>query len=336
MCRKARRYLWPLPARGGRRAGGPRNVDLHDPEVAQTLFPLPPGTAWQTLPSCLGDGVRAHPRGGGFGRRLLPGHGSRRTHGASDDLRWHPHVHAIASRGAWDRQGRWMPVPYVDTKAAERLFRHKVFTFLKQEQLLSQERIDLLLSWRNSGFSADNSVTATPDDPEAFERLARYLLHPPVSLERMSFDYGQDKVHYRSKRNHGSTDLSDSLDPLDFLARLLMHVPEPRLHNTRYFGYYSSVSRASRQKASQEQQTIDAPAANDNLPSAAERRRLRRQWAQMLRRIFEIEPLTCRECGSEMRVISFITEPPTLSGDQDPQPHPRQDTSPRSRPTTFS
>ncbi len=209
---------------------------------------------------------------------------------ASDDMRWLPHVHGIVSRGAWDRQGHWRPVPYVDTQAAERLFRHKVFTFLKQEELLSQERIDLLLSWRNSGFSVDNSVTAIPDDPEAFERLARYLLHPPVSLERMSFTEGQDKVYYRGKRNHGSTALSDSLDPLDFLARLLMHVPEPRLHTTRYFGYYSSVSRARRQKASQEQQTTDAPAAvNDNLPSASERRRLRRQWAQMLRRIFEIE-----------------------------------------------
>ncbi len=95
--------------------------------------------------------------------------------------------------------------------------------------------------------------------------------------------------------------MSDSLDPHDFLARLLMHVSEPRLHNTMYFDYYSSVSKARRQKDSQEQQTIDAPAANDNLPSAAECRRLRRhqvsssvikcQRAQMLRRIFEIEPL---------------------------------------------
>ncbi len=92
----------------------------------------------------------------------------------------------------------------------------------------------------------------------------------------MSFGEGQDKVHYRSKRNHGSIKLSDSLDPLDFLARLLMHLPEPRLRSTRYFGYYSSVSRAQRQKASQEQQTTDEPAVNDNLPSAAERRRLRR------------------------------------------------------------
>ena len=167
---------------------------------------------------------------------------------ASDDLCWMPHVHAIASRGAWDREGHWTPVPYVHTKAAEKLFRHKIFAFLKKEELITQDRIDLLLSWKNSGFSVNNSVSATPDNPEAFERLAPYFLHPPLSLERMSFTEDQDNIHYRSKRIHGTIRPSDRLDPLDFLARLLMHVPEPRIHITRYCGYYSSVSRARRQK----------------------------------------------------------------------------------------
>ncbi len=124
-------------------------------------------------------------------------------------------------------------------------------------------------------FSAvNNSVTATPDNPEAFERLARYLLHPPLSLERMSFTADQKRIQYRGKRNHGTMTPSDHLDPLDFLARLLMHIPEPRIHITRYFGCYSILSRARRRKASQEQQTADEQATSDNLPSPAERRRL--------------------------------------------------------------
>ena len=49
-----------------------------------------------------------------------------------------------------------MPVPYVDAKAAELLFRHKVIAFLRDEQLLSDERIGLLLWWQNTGFSVHN------------------------------------------------------------------------------------------------------------------------------------------------------------------------------------
>ncbi len=52
-----------------------------------------------------------------------------------------------------------MPVPYVDAKAAELLFRHKVIRFLREEGLLSEERIELLLSWQNTGFSVHNTVT---------------------------------------------------------------------------------------------------------------------------------------------------------------------------------
>ena len=48
------------------------------------------------------------------------------VHTAASDLRWHPHIHAIASRGGWDRAGAWRPVPWVDTHAAELVFRHKV------------------------------------------------------------------------------------------------------------------------------------------------------------------------------------------------------------------
>ncbi|MCP4304206.1 MAG: hypothetical protein GY788_04845 [bacterium] len=71
-------------------------------------------------------------------------------HSAGDLLEWNPHVHAIAARGGWNRDGSWVPLPYIDTKAAELLFRSKVIAFLKAEELLSNERIEMLLSWNHS------------------------------------------------------------------------------------------------------------------------------------------------------------------------------------------
>lgn len=58
--------------------------------------------------------------------------------------------------------------------AAEKLCRHKVITLLRDEGLLSEERIALLLSWRHRGFSAHNAVTVSPSDRGGVERLARY------------------------------------------------------------------------------------------------------------------------------------------------------------------
>ena len=82
----------------------------------------------------------------------------------SDNLKWNPHLHSIVSRGVWRDDGQWIPVPYIDTHAAEILFREKVFRLLQAHDLLSDERIKILRSWRRSGFSIDNDVYLYPSD----------------------------------------------------------------------------------------------------------------------------------------------------------------------------
>ncbi len=116
------------------------------------------------------------------------------------------------------------PYPLYRHPAAERLFRSKVVAFLKAEGLLTEQRIELLDSWQHSGFSVHNSVTLQPESHDEVERLARDLLHPPVSLERMTFDASTGQVVYRRRRDRGFG-ATKTADALDFLARRLMHIP---------------------------------------------------------------------------------------------------------------
>jgi len=154
-------------------------------------------------------------------------------------------------------------------------------------------------------------VTARADDGGGLERLARYLLRPPLSLERLILEPGLARYrHKRAKERRG-----EPFDPAELLARLVMHIPVPRLHLVRYYGHSSHVSRARRRRAGCEAAAeaasgSDSPDAAplDDEVSRAERRRLRRQWAQLIRRIYESDPLLCA-CGAQMRILSFITEP---------------------------
>ncbi len=36
------------------------------------------------------------------------------------------------------------------------------------------------------------------------------------------------------------------------------------------------------------------------------------RWAELLRRIFEVEPLECPRCGQTRRIVAFITEPKVI------------------------
>ena len=44
-------------------------------------------------------------------------------------------------------------------------------------------------------------------------------------------------------------------------------------------------------------------------PDGAYRAAHRRRWAELIRRVYEVDPLVCPRCGGEMRVIGFITQP---------------------------
>jgi hypothetical protein len=234
---------------------------------------------------------------------------------AGDLANWHPHVHAMVSRGGWTLDGEWIPVAFVDERSAELLFRHKVIRLRQRVGLLSEERTELLLSWRHTGFSVHNRVRVEPEDQPAVERLARHIMRPPISLERMMWD-GVGEVRYRRKRGHESAGLGEreveAFDPAEFLARVIMHIPEPRRHLVRYYGWYSNVSRGKRRKADAELGLL-APAGfggpscddRDRTPNA---RVLRRSWAQLIKRIYEVDPLVCPSCGSEMKVVAFISE----------------------------
>jgi Putative transposase len=115
----------------------------------------------------------------------------------------HPHVHAIASRGGWTKDGTWVPIPYVDSGAAARLFRHKVLRLLLAAGRIDAERVELILGWRHtSSFSVHNEVVVQSGDGDGLERLARYLARPPVSLQRMEWDREKGEVLYRAGRGH--------------------------------------------------------------------------------------------------------------------------------------
>ena len=50
---------------------------------------------------------------------------------------------------------------------------------------------------------------------------------------------------------------------------------------------------------------VRPPADDDDVPLP----KSRASWAKLLRMVFEVDPLTCRRCGAELRVIAVITTP---------------------------
>jgi Putative transposase len=230
-----------------------------------------------------------------------------------EGAKFHPHLHALCSRGGWTASGEWIPLPYVDEAAAERLFRHKVLALLRRRGLLSQERIELLDSWRRSGFSVHNRVVVHPRDQREFFALVRYRMRPAVSLVRLHFTPGSKEVLYVPKAGHDGSEPAEGerIDAMEFVARVLVQIPAPKRHLVRYYGAYSNAARGKRKKAAAPAEPSSPHEAPEDvaIPDEPYRAALRRRWAELIRRVYEVDPLVCPRCGGEMRVVGFITQP---------------------------
>jgi hypothetical protein len=126
-----------------------------------------------------------------------------------------------------------------------------------------------------------------------------------------SSDYFKENVHL--------------FDALDFVAELTQHIPPRRVQLIRRYGLYSSRTKGRwsqmpyvAARAPARWRESHAPEASgpqdpgfesldDGEEVTVDARK--RAWARLLAKVYEIDPLVCPKCGSEMKVIAVIQDP---------------------------
>ena len=92
--------------------------------------------------------------------------------------------------------------------------------------------------------------------------------------------------------------------PLDFLAELTQHIPDKGERFLCYYGWYSYRQRGLRAKqASNGNIQIDRHLVRK--ARSDEERRSARAWAVLIQRVYEVDPLKCSKCGTQMKIISL-------------------------------
>lgn len=88
---------------------------------------------------------------------------------------------------------------------------------------------------RSNGFDLHAGLVVAAGQRERLERVCRYALRPPVARDRLSVTgAGQVRLHLRQRWADGTTHLV--FDPVEFLGRLAVLVPRPRINLVLYHG----------------------------------------------------------------------------------------------------
>jgi hypothetical protein len=180
-----------------------------------------------------------------------------------------------------------------------RLFRESLLARLVLAHAISPELVKKLLAWRHPGFSAHVGDTIAPTDKRRLEDTAAYLVRNPLSLRKLVYLDGSQAVLYRSRLNPSLGRNFEAMDPLEWLARMSDHIPDPGQHRTLFYGEYSNRARGLAHH--------DVPEAQAG-PAPEPRRRCSPTWARLIAKVYQTDPLVCTRCGQRMSLIAFVTD----------------------------
>lgn len=147
-------------------------------------------------------------------------------------------------------------------------------------------------------------------DRAAVERLARYILRPPLAIARMERrDDGRIAITMKRPWRDGTAGVL--FEPLELLGRLAALIPRPRVNIIRFHGVYAPRARLRREVVPAAPREPE-PSPAGCTKHASIRCRSRLPWAELLARVFAIDVLACPRCQSRMSRIAWITDTQTI------------------------
>jgi hypothetical protein len=296
-----------------------RGFAHHNPKRASAIT----GIALRTIESVIRRHCELAPPGARAG-----GIAFAQRFGGSINAHWHIHIVMTDGVYALDDHGAltfYQAVGLDNTTADDvtHTLRHRVLRHLQRQGCLDADDVDTLLGWdHHSGFSVDNTVSIPHWDRAGLERLVRYCARHPFAKGRLRLG-SDDHVVYQLREPDVGGRTQIRLHVFELFDRLAELIVPPRIHRHRYFGCLAPasplrplVTLTAGDAQPQVPSALPAP-PDDETPADPEGTSQSLSpcsslWALLIARTYEVLPILCTRCGTEMKLVAFITQPPVI------------------------
>lgn len=208
------------------------------------------------------------------------------------DLKWNPHIHCLITEGGVGNSGLW------------RKKTHFNYTLLRssfQTALLNEMEAKIGSSFKKVKASCYKNhekgfyVYAKPNkcDPDkAAKYIGRYLGRPVIATSRID-NYDGEKVTFHYNRHEDEKLITETVPVLEFISRLIQHIPEKHFKQIRYYGIYA------RHRESDKKLNLAVPKEKHRLILSFNR------WRNCIASSFGYDPLKCPHCGETMALMDL-------------------------------
>lgn len=154
------------------------------------------------------------------------------------DLKWNPHIHCLISEVGFGNSGAYRFVRHFNYKFLRNAFRTVLLNLMQKHLGPSFKRV-IARCYREhkDGFY----VYAKPNECEpdsVLKYIGRYLGRPVIATSRID-NYDGDFVTFHYNRHEDDKLVVETVPVLDFIKRLIRHIPEKHFKMIRYYGIYA-------------------------------------------------------------------------------------------------
>jgi hypothetical protein len=125
--------------------------------------------------------------------------------------------------------------------------------------------------------------------------LGKYLKRPPIGETRIK-SYDKQSVTYQYLDHYTKTNASMSLPVLDFISRLISHIPDKNFRVVRYYGFLANRIRSTLLPI-----VYTLLNLKNNLKT-----KVKVPWRQLFESSFNIDPLICKFCKTLMLLRHIV------------------------------
>jgi hypothetical protein len=151
------------------------------------------------------------------------------------DLKWNPHIHCLISEGGYSDDGFWRHVKRFNYTYLRNAFRTALLNEMEAKVGPSFKMVKAkCYNDHKHGFY----VYAKPNlfDPKTVVKyIGRYLGRPVIATSRID-KYDGEMVTFHYNRHEDEKYIEETIPAMDFIKRLIRHMPEKHFKMIRYGG----------------------------------------------------------------------------------------------------
>lgn len=226
------------------------------------------------------------------------------------DLKRNAHIHLCVTMGGLiDNNTKWKTLPVFSKYHLMPLWRTRIIKLLRKQYKngilqLPKSCVDMQQDYKAFNDFLNfhyqrfwNVYCAAPENNHIrnTEYLARYVKRPAIANSRLMHYSGAD-VKFRYFDHKTKTKRTFSCSAFDFIRRVIQHIPDKGFRLIRYYGFLANALRGKL-----------LPIVNKLLNlTVKDETTITITHAQLLQQSFNLNPLKCILCGSNMLLSNVI------------------------------